>query len=141
MMCFQICGNTFGEGHFLFQHYNAPMHKARFMQKWFVEIGVEELDCPAQRPDLNPIEHLWNELECRLRARSNFPTSVPDLTNALVAEWKKIPAAMFQHLVESLHRRVEDVIQQRGDKLHVNAHDVGMRCWTRRCPHTFGHVV
>ena len=34
----------FGEGSFLFQHDNAPLHKARSIQKWFVEIGVEELD-------------------------------------------------------------------------------------------------
>ena len=38
------------------------------------------------------------------------PTSVPDLTNALVVEWKQVPAAMFQHLVDSLLRRVEAVI-------------------------------
>jgi hypothetical protein len=38
------------------------------------------------------------------------PTSVPDLTNALVAEWKQVPTAMFQHLVDSLLRRVEAVI-------------------------------
>ena len=76
----------FGEGPFLFQHDNAPVHKARSIHKWFVMIGVEELDWPAQSPDLNPIEHLWDELEQRLQARPNRPTSVPDLTNAFVAE-------------------------------------------------------
>ena len=86
------------------------MHKVRSIQKWFLVIGVEELDRPAQSPDLNPIEHLWDELERRLRARPNCPPSVPDLTDALVAEWKQIPAAMFQHLVESLPRRVLPVI-------------------------------
>ena len=65
------------------------MHKARSMQKLFVEIVVEELNWPAQSPDLNPIEHLWDELERRLRARPNHSTSVPNLTNALVAEWKQ----------------------------------------------------
>ena len=82
------------------------MHKVRSIRKWFVENGVEELDWPAQSPDLNPIEHLWDDLEHRLRARSNHPTSVPNLVNALVAEWKQVPAAMFQHLVESRPRRV-----------------------------------
>ena len=48
----------FGEGPFLFQQDNAPVHKARSIQKWFGEIGVEELDWPAQSRDLNPIEHL-----------------------------------------------------------------------------------
>ena len=81
------------------------MHKARSIQKWFVEICVEELDWPARSPDLNPIEQLWDELEKRLQARANRPTSVPYLTDALVAEWKQVPAAMFQHLVKSLPRR------------------------------------
>ena len=100
----------FGEGPFLFQHDNALVHKARSIQKWFGGIGVEELDWPAQSPDLNPNEHLWDELERRLRARPNRSTSVPDRTHALVTEWKQILAAMFQHLVESLPRRVEAVI-------------------------------
>jgi hypothetical protein len=63
-----------------------------------------------QRPGLNPIEH-------QLQDRPNRPTSVPDLTNALVAEWKQVHAAMFQHLVESLPRRMEAVISAKGDHL------------------------
>ena len=90
----------FGERPFPFQHEHVPMHKARTIQKWFVGCGVEELDQPAQSPDLNPIEHLWDELEHRLRVRPNRP--VPDLTNALMAEWKEFPAAIFQHLSQSL---------------------------------------
>jgi hypothetical protein len=73
----------FGEGPFLFQQDNASMHNARSIRKRFVEIGVEELDWPAQNPDLNLIEHLWDELERRLRARPNHPTSVPDLNMIL----------------------------------------------------------
>ena len=92
----------FEYGPFLFHHDNAPVHKARSIQKWFVEIGVEGLDWVAQSPDLDCdpgliVQHL-----------------LPDLTNALVAEWKQVPAAMFQHLVESLPRRVNAVISANG---------------------------
>jgi hypothetical protein len=52
----------------------------------------------------------WN---ARLRARPNRPTWVLDLTSALVDEWKQVLAAMFQHLVESLPRRVEAVSSKR----------------------------
>jgi hypothetical protein len=90
---FQLCGNSLGKAVFQFDH--VPVYKARSIQKWFVEIGVEELDWPAESPDLNPTEHLWDELESLLRAMPNLPTSVPDLTNALVAEWKQVPSAMF----------------------------------------------
>ena len=53
----------FVKGPFLFQYDNAPVHKSRYIQRSFVEIGEEELDWPAQRPDLNPIEHLLDQLE------------------------------------------------------------------------------
>ena len=65
----------------------APVHKARSIKTWMREFGVDELDLPAQSSDLNPTEHLWDELERRLRAGPSCPTSVCDLTNALLEEW------------------------------------------------------
>ena len=55
------------------------------------EFGVDELDWPAQSPDLNLIEHHWDESQRRLRARPSRPTSTSDLTDALLEEWSKIP--------------------------------------------------
>jgi hypothetical protein len=59
------------------------MHKVRSIQKWFVKIGVKELDWPAQSLNLNPIKHLWDELERQLRARQfifNMGVTLPTCT-------------------------------------------------------------
>lgn len=57
----------------------------------------------------NPIQHLLDALVHLLRAslitKHQWPTS-----NALVTEWKQIPAARFQNLKERLSRRVETVL-------------------------------
>ena len=53
------------------------------------EFSIKELDWPAQSPELNLIKHLWGELERRLRARPSRPTSVSDLTNALLGRMVK----------------------------------------------------
>ena len=105
--------HRFGLGLFLFQHDNPPVHKAWSIQERFVEIGVEELDWPAQSPDLNSIKQLWDELDRRLQARPNCPTSVPT-SQMLVAEWKQVPTTLFQHVMESIPKRVEAVIAAKG---------------------------
>ena len=78
------------------------------------EFGVDELDWPAQSSDLNPTEHLWDELEQRLRARPSHPTVVCDLINALMEERSKISINTLPNLVESLPSRVEAVIAAKG---------------------------
>lgn len=52
---------------------------------WFEKVGVEDIDCPSQSPDLDLNEHLWDELQHKLKPRPPHMT-VPDLTNAAVDE-------------------------------------------------------
>lgn len=60
----------------------APVHK---VHKEIFQFDLEELDWPAESPDLNYTRHLWDELK----------DYRPRITNALVAEWEEIPAARF----------------------------------------------
>ncbi|KAJ8867981.1 hypothetical protein PR048_031790 [Dryococelus australis] len=64
-------------------------------------------------PDLNTIEHIWDELDRRVRARQARPKSIARLTEWLQEEWRRIPADVLQTLVESMPDRVAAVIAAR----------------------------
>jgi hypothetical protein len=83
------------------------------------------MDCPAQSPDLNPIKHLWDELECQLCSRTQCPKSLTALATALQEEWAAILPETFRHLVESLPGRVRAVIKPKGGvgPPSINVHD------------------
>ncbi|GFV31925.1 transposable element Tcb1 transposase [Trichonephila clavipes] len=104
----------FGEGQFLFQQDNCSIHTSRLAQTWFDEMGVQKLDWPSQSPDLNPVEHLWDELERRLRSQPNRPSSLQALPSAVMNTWKAIPMVTYQKLVESLPKCVQAVIHAKG---------------------------
>jgi hypothetical protein len=57
--------------------------------KWFVEVIVEELDWPPHSPNLNPIEMVWDDLDCRVKEKQ--PTSAQHMSELLQDYWKSIP--------------------------------------------------
>jgi hypothetical protein len=79
--------DQFGDDDCLYQHDNAPCHKAKSVREWFVDSKVPEMDWPAHSLDLNTMEHLRDELQCRLRSRPQRPTSLAALATALQEEW------------------------------------------------------
>ena len=99
---------------FIFQEDNAPIHTAKKSIKWKEENGIPCLPWPAQSPDLNPIEHLWDELERRLRLRITPPKNEDELYQFLQEEWNKIPKDVIEKLVNSMGNRVREVYEADG---------------------------
>lgn len=79
------------------------------------------ITCPfTQSSDLNPLNILrmnW------IAIRPSCPTSLPDLTIALVAEW-----ATHSHRHTDLVERAEGVILPQGTQLHINGHGITIGC-------------
>ena len=77
-------------------------------------INVQVLDWPAQSPDLNTIEHLWEHLKHQLQQYDTPPKGVHKLWDRVVEEWNEIPPEVCQRLIESMPRRIEAVIRVNG---------------------------
>lgn len=72
------------------------------------------MDWPAQSPDLNPIEHLWQMLKFRLSAYPEKPGSIHELWKRVEAEWEKISKEECIKLIHSMPRRVAAVLKAKG---------------------------
>ena len=103
-----------GNQQLTFQQDNARAHSARLTQDFLRAQGVDVMDWPAVSPDMNCIEHMWDELGRRLRKRLNQPNNVAELGRALQEEWRNIPMATVRRLVGSMRRRLQTVIQNNG---------------------------
>jgi hypothetical protein len=63
---------------------------------------------------LNPIDHLWDDFDRRVRSRQLAPQTLQELPQALEQEWGRIPQDRIRRLIESMPRRVRAVIQANG---------------------------
>lgn len=95
-----------------FQHDNDPKHTSRIVKQWIADKKINVLDWPAQSPDLNPIEHLWEELDRRIRTE-NY-SKADNLMTSLIEEWNRIPLDRLVKLVDSMPARCAAVINSKG---------------------------
>ena len=99
---------------FILMDDNARPHRANVTNAYLERETIERMEWPAKSPDLNPIEHAWDILQRAVSARPVQPTTLQELKNALVAEWRLIPQNRIQNLITSMRRRCRAVINARG---------------------------
>lgn len=96
-----------------FQQDGAPAHTAKLVKKWLSDNDIDVLDWPGNSPDLNPIENLWELLKRRLAKRS--PKNLQDVRYWLTHIWcQEISKELCLNLVNSMPRRIRDVLRRRG---------------------------
>lgn len=98
----------------IFQHDNDPKHKSKSVQNWLSNQEFEVLSWPAQSPDLNPIEHLWSEVKRKLNKFESPPKGILELWERIQRIWNEISAETCQNLINSMPRRINDVIKAKG---------------------------
>ena len=74
----------------LFQDDNARPHRVRFVDAYLQQEQITRVDWPACSPDLNPIEHAWDQFGRAVQTRLNVDTTRADLQRFLL-EWDRLP--------------------------------------------------
>ena len=100
----------------IFVQDDAPAHTASATQLWCKKtlpnfIGKDE--CPANSPDLNPIENLGSIID-KDAYRDPIPKTMGGLKSRLWQAWRSIPLASLSELARSMLQRLKNVIQKNG---------------------------
>ena len=72
----------------IFQQDNDPKHRSQLLQEFPSKKNIRVLKWPSQSPDLNPIEHIWQDLQLRI-GTGNYANKAA-LWKNVQEEWKNI---------------------------------------------------
>ena len=95
-----------------FQRDNDPKHTAINAQRATHETQTPLEDWPSQSPDLNPIESLWSILDRSISDRRR--NAKAELWECAQQAWRKLDSSVLTKLVESVPRRLNAVIDNKG---------------------------
>jgi transposase len=94
---------------------NAKGHAAKATKQYMRECGLVPIFWPANSPDLNPIESLWDKIKDYIdKQYPEIHGSYPRLKAAVFEAWNSITEEDIQDLIKSMHDRCQAVIDADG---------------------------
>ncbi|GFT01462.1 transposable element Tc3 transposase [Trichonephila clavipes] len=100
---------------FILMDDNAPCHRAVLIDDFLETENIQCMSWPANSPDLNPIEHVWDMFGRPIAALSHPPISITELKRALQEAWNRLSPQLIHHLIASMVNRCAVCLAVRGD--------------------------
>ena len=92
----------------MFQHDNDSKYTSKTTTALLMRLRVKVMDWPSMCPDVNPIEHLWGILKWKVDVHK--VSNIRQLRDVAMEEWKSIPVATCEALVNFMPRRIKAVL-------------------------------
>ncbi|KAK7110976.1 hypothetical protein V1264_014765 [Littorina saxatilis] len=96
----------------ILQDDNAPPHHSAAVNT-FIQL-VNRMVWPANSPDQNPIEHMWDELCRRIQQHHPPPANLGQLLQWLQQEWNGVSRAFKCNLIHSMRQRCVEFLAHNG---------------------------
>ena len=94
------------------QRDNDSKHRAAIVNNWLKRNEIKRLEWLSFSSDLNPIEHLWDRIERRMKKEP--PKNEKELKESLTRVRKGVEKEVLKKLVDSVPNRLNEVIRMKG---------------------------
>ena len=92
---------------------SASCHRTNKVKEWHEQQGIQKIDWPGNSPDLNLIENIWGYMKQIIRKRTI--RNKKSLIENIHQIWQnEIPDSLVQNLCQSMPRRLQCVITNKG---------------------------
>ena len=106
----------------IFMQDGAPCHRTADVKQFLAEEESKVMSWPAQSPDLNPIENVWQMLKIKFHERfthlrcslSKSQASIDKYGAILQEVWEELSPTMISNLIRSMPGRMKAVIEAKG---------------------------
>jgi transposase len=98
----------------VFMHDLAPGHKAYLTKAALQRAQIVVLTWPANSPDLNPIEAIWQEIKELIYKLSPRPKNIAELKTCIENIWQSLDKNRIIRLIDSMPERLQAVIDAQG---------------------------
>ena len=107
-----------GKGHCSRMTTPDPIEPGSWTRTGLQQEQITRVDWPACSPDLNPIEHTWDQLGRAVQTRLNVDSTRAELRRFLLEEWDRLPQNNIQRLIHIMRRRCAECIAAGGGPTH-----------------------
>lgn len=98
----------------IFQQDHDPKHDSNLARQWFINNNVNMLPYPSCSADMNIIEHVWNDIDIRLRNLPEQPKTHDELWNLVENLWYSTSLDYIHNLYDSMKIRINALYKVKG---------------------------